>query len=70
MISASPLGTAFLTILEKLPFALKIDGISTELTPGRGYKDLAEATYLSWLAWHSLYLRCGVGKRGLPVGRA
>jgi hypothetical protein len=39
------------------PFALKIDGISTERTPGRGYKDLAEATYLSWLAWHSLYLR-------------
>jgi len=35
-----------------------------------GVTKLAESTYLSWLAWHWLYIQCGVGKRGLPVGRS
>jgi hypothetical protein len=48
--SASPLGIAFLIILEKPPFALKIDGISTEPDTWKGLQILQnQLISVGWL---------------------
>jgi hypothetical protein len=68
--SGKPLRDRFSDDSGKPPFALKIDGISTEPDTWKGLQNLAESTYLSWLALHWFYIQCGVGKRDLPVRRS
>jgi hypothetical protein len=55
-------------ILEKPPCALKIDGISTEADTWKGYRVLAESTYLGWLALHWLYIQCRLAKEVFQSG--
>jgi hypothetical protein len=66
--SASPQGIAFLIILEKSPFALKIDGISTEPDTWKGLQNLAESTYLSWLALHGFTSGAALAKEIFQSG--
>lgn len=70
MIFSKPPRDRFPDISGKATLGAEDDGISTEPDTWKGLQNLAESTYLSWLALHWFYIQCGVGKTGLPVGHS
>jgi hypothetical protein len=66
--SGKPLRDRFSDDSGKPPFALKIDGISTEPDTWKGLQNLAESTYLSWLALHGFTSGAALAKEIFQSG--
>jgi hypothetical protein len=65
---SKPLRDRFSDDSGKPPFALKIDGISTEPDTWKGLQNLAESTYLSWLALHGFTSGAALAKEIFQSG--